>query len=309
MVVQLIPFDTENKFKNIRKMAMVNSNIQEGGQLRTLQFPSSYAPVEDKKSFYKNTLVNTAIQSELSKPINEKIISHLSRDIIDILQDHELNDAQKASNYLQAIKRYLIYQGKLNNLTPVGSIEPMEGISRDEPFKPKINRMKQDKKRQRKDSDTSRSDVSLGDAAAGASPHNSNGSFEWDKNYNDDQNYDERQFQKNKIIHSFRADKSDKVGTMINSICDNVPIDKLNWNIPNNELIIDNKKFENGDIKKLMHNLFQKKPKKTLYGFQEFIDVLRYYDVINEHKYKTCALIKRKKSNVKPKSNIENWND
>jgi len=44
-------------------------------------------------------------------------------------------------------------------------------------------------------------------------------------------------------------------------------------------------------------------------GFQEFIDVLRYYDIINDYKYKTCALVNRNKSNVKPKSNIQDWNN
>jgi len=240
MVVQLIPFDTENKFKNIRKMSMVNSHIQEGGgQLRPLQFPSSHAPVEDKKTFYKNTLVNTAIQSELGKPINEKIISHLSRDIIDILQDHELNDAQKASNYLQAIKRYLIYQGKLNNLTPVGSIEPVEAIFYDEP---KLNKIKQDRKHQRKNSVVSSSELPSGSMTTEASPYNSNEEFNWE-GYSD-KSYDERHFQENKLINSFKADKSGKVKTLINSICDNIPLEKLNWNISKKELIIDEKKFK-----------------------------------------------------------------
>jgi hypothetical protein len=131
MVIRLIPFSSADNFKHVRKMAMVEitaptttATTQQGFGSTPIgySFPTRNASQIEKTQFYNDYLQNAAVQSELQKPIEEKIITGLSREIIDILQNPAKNDDARVYDYMNAIKRYLYYRNKTYNITPVASI-------------------------------------------------------------------------------------------------------------------------------------------------------------------------------------------
>ncbi len=98
MKYHLIPYDnlleSENKvFKFVRKMALVPYQNQNH---------KSINPGES--DFYQNYKYNKALAKTLNQPANVTVLSNLSREIVDILNDNNLNDDQRVSNYIHAIK-------------------------------------------------------------------------------------------------------------------------------------------------------------------------------------------------------------
>jgi hypothetical protein len=125
----LVPFEraiganreTQKQFKYVRKMAMFPSAMS-GRGVGNMQ-TSYYTPREpatNMSPFYRDLREARALKSGLAEPIGQKVLSSLSRDIVEILNDPQANDEQKASDYMHAIKRYLTFRDKLYNQTPVG---------------------------------------------------------------------------------------------------------------------------------------------------------------------------------------------
>src|SRR5712692_9481970 len=101
--------ESENKvFKFVRKMALVPYQNQNDKKINS-----------GESDFYRNYRYNKALAKTLNQPANVTVLSNLSREIVDISNDNNLNDDQRVSNYIHAIKRYLIFRDKVFNLTPV----------------------------------------------------------------------------------------------------------------------------------------------------------------------------------------------
>src|SRR5882724_11737289 len=124
MVVNLIPTNSSDaKFKYIKKMMMYGAgaftNINT--PTNTIQPILSNTEHDRFQQNYKDYKENKIARANIGESINSKILTHLSRDITDILYDTNLNDDSKAANYLNAVKRYLTYRGKMYPITPVTS--------------------------------------------------------------------------------------------------------------------------------------------------------------------------------------------
>jgi len=149
MKYHLIPYDnltgSENKnFKFIRKMALVpyqNDKINSSANSNTRTSASD---------FYQNYKDNKALEKTLNQPANVTVLSNLSREIVDILNDNNLNEDQRVSNYIHAIKRYLIFRDKVFNLTPVVSHSKPIMKDKSQQIKPK---MKDDSQQFKTDTD------------------------------------------------------------------------------------------------------------------------------------------------------------
>src|SRR6266481_9885366 len=115
MRLQLIPFELianeeKSNLKHVYKMALVPQQSPAVG---------STMPMMNSATSYNNGLNNSPITVQPS--MDARVLSNLSREIVDILNDSSLNDDQRVSNYIHAIKRYLTFRDKVYNLTPVVS--------------------------------------------------------------------------------------------------------------------------------------------------------------------------------------------
>jgi hypothetical protein len=157
MVIRLIPFNSSDNFKHIKKMAMIDVTTQQqrgfGSTPINYNFPTTGAPQAEKTQFYNDYLQNVALQSELQKPIEEKIVSKLSQEMIDILQNPSKSDDARVYDYMNAIKRYLYYRNRAYNLAPVAAvnrkrvrIQDSQGISPQHKYTPPKKKAKAGKR-------------------------------------------------------------------------------------------------------------------------------------------------------------------
>jgi hypothetical protein len=124
----LVPFEriaekanSETKqFKHVRKMAMFpNSMFGGGGGDMAQSYYTPRIPPTTVSPYYRDLRETRALRSGLAEPIGQKVLSALSRDIVEIVNDSQSTDEQKASDYMHAIKRYLTFRNKQYSQTPV----------------------------------------------------------------------------------------------------------------------------------------------------------------------------------------------
>jgi len=311
MVVKLVPVNiAESKFKYLRKMSLQGvGDLHGAGDLSSISTrPNTVLPIQDatdvtKNQYLKDFIVNKAIQSDLSTSINEKIATHLSREIIDILQDTEINDDVKAANYLQAIKRYLTYRGKLYPITPVTSTKTgyhiVDGVSPDERYISKFYQPDQRETIQAKRKKMTTAQSIL------------NGDEHMDLKYLfDEQQPDQgpdvtnyRQLSQKTILdYIFPAGKK-RAANLLKKIY-TVPDHRFGWN-KHGEILIDGKRNKGTSIKSIINNCLLKAPKKRLTGFQDTVELLFNEGAIKEP-VRNHLIGKRKRQ--RESGPIENWN-
>jgi hypothetical protein len=125
MVIALVPFENSPKFNYVRKMSVVPAGYtgaMDGGGISTPlnhQFPRLNAA---RNSIFDAMRGDRTIMEEMGQPVEKKILSGLTRDMMEILLDENASDDTKANLYLNAINRYLTYTGKVNSLVPIATV-------------------------------------------------------------------------------------------------------------------------------------------------------------------------------------------
>jgi hypothetical protein len=117
MVIGLVPFAQSPSFKYIRKMSMVQL-----GEGKSTPLNHQYPMNTSQSGLINEMRNNRTLMEEFGQPVEKKILSGLTRDMMDILMDETASDDTKANLYLNAINRYLTYSGKVNALIPIATM-------------------------------------------------------------------------------------------------------------------------------------------------------------------------------------------
>lgn len=330
MVVQLTPFniDTAGKFKHVRKMAMFNpmqqpqqmlsstgmtglapllpaipwqQQLQQQQQPLPQQqsfLPTSQASAADKEQFLKSFLTNKAIQSEMGRPIEDRVTSNLTRDMVDIAHNQELSDYDKTPLFLNALKRYMRYKEKkkaapFGQRLPESSAAALEGLSDDAPFVRSI----------RKAPAPAPWAGAPPRAAAAAAANAAAGRYDDYDDYYTETAPDDRAGLIDPIIGALYSGYRTRSKKIMQKIIEIYPQNELGWN-SQQELIMDGKIIRGTHLGKLLRNIYIKKPDGNVLGFNNFVEKLRGANLIGAQAYKQFV-----KAGDQAKGGIIHWED
>jgi hypothetical protein len=123
MVIVLTPYEQAPRFKHIRKMSMQEGYGSNIGGGKSTPLSHTYPGMKSARhSIYNSMRDDRGVMEEMQQPLEKRILSALTKDMLDILLDDKADDDVKANLYLNAINRYLTYSGKVNALAPVATM-------------------------------------------------------------------------------------------------------------------------------------------------------------------------------------------
>jgi len=324
MVVQLEIVDQtqqqppNKRLKFVTKMAMFNPNnivpsmtsLQYGGSIKPLLPQNPTMPQHQP-------LMGSYTAQPLRHQLNhltgeERIMTGLSHDIVNILSDQKMSDSEKAAQYLHAINRYLTMRGRVFQQIPVASVQasdfqhqptapaadpnlPHYGQSEQIRFIPFAERMRMGRAwdlAQQKKQNQGRREASAVAAAAAAPQERALDARERavpaDENdvFNISATFDEpvfettelRQIDSLDILSNIASTRRNPARRILNAVELRIPDEEIGWDA-RGRLILDGEAIAASNMSRILTNMLNKTPNNNVPGYEQFVNKLIKYNI------------------------------